>query len=97
MSRNYNEELQNNSFREYNYKFDVITRRYLLKEFSKYFRVNSDKVLEVGSYDGSMTELILEYFNEVDIVEASSEMAQTVQGRFGESQRFSRAHRRCPA
>jgi 2-polyprenyl-3-methyl-5-hydroxy-6-metoxy-1,4-benzoquinol methylase len=84
MSRNYNEELQNNSFREYNYKFDVITRRYLLKEFSKYFRVNSDKVLEVGSYDGSMTELILEYFNEVDIVEASSEMAQTVQGRFGE-------------
>jgi len=84
MSRNYNEELQNNSFREYNYKFDVITRRYLLKEFSKYFRVNSDKVLEVGSYDGSMTELILEYFKEVDVVEASSEMAQTVQGRFGE-------------
>jgi 2-polyprenyl-3-methyl-5-hydroxy-6-metoxy-1,4-benzoquinol methylase len=85
MSRDFNEEIQNNSFRDYNYKFDVITRRYLLQEFSKYFKVNSDKVLEVGSYDGSMTELILEYFKKIDVVEASSEMARTVQDKFGDS------------
>jgi 2-polyprenyl-3-methyl-5-hydroxy-6-metoxy-1,4-benzoquinol methylase len=83
MTRNFNEEIQNNSFREYNYKFDVLTRRYLMREFSKYFKVESDKVLEVGSYDGSMTELILEYFTEIDVIEASSEMAQIVQNKFG--------------
>jgi len=81
--RNFNQEALSNDFRKYNYGFDVITRKFLLKEFSAYFNVNSDKVLEVGSYDGSMTELILSYYKKVDVVEASSEMAGIVQEKFG--------------
>jgi 2-polyprenyl-3-methyl-5-hydroxy-6-metoxy-1,4-benzoquinol methylase len=84
MSRDFNKEIHNNSFRNYNYGFDVITRKFLLQEFSKYFKVESDKVLEVGSYDGSMTELILEYYNKIDVVEAATEMAKVVQDRLGE-------------
>lgn len=83
MSRNFNEETHDNSFRNYNYGFDVITRKFLLQEFSKFFNVNSDKVLEVGSYDGSMTELILEYYKEIDVIEAASDMAKVVQDRLG--------------
>jgi SAM-dependent methyltransferase len=84
MSRNFDEEILDNSFREYNYGFDVVTRTYLLQEFSMYFKVDTDKVLEVGSFDGSMTELILEYFDKVDVVEASSSMARIVKDKFGD-------------
>jgi 2-polyprenyl-3-methyl-5-hydroxy-6-metoxy-1,4-benzoquinol methylase len=83
MARNFNEEIHDNSFRDYNYGFDVITRKFLLQEFSKFFKVKSDKVLEVGSYDGSMTDLILEYYNKIDVVEAASDMAKVVQDRLG--------------
>ena len=83
MSRNFDGEIQDNSFRDYNYGFDVITRRFLLQEFSRNFDANAVKVLEVGSYDGSMTEQILGYFEKVDVVEASSKMAQAVQEKFG--------------
>jgi 2-polyprenyl-3-methyl-5-hydroxy-6-metoxy-1,4-benzoquinol methylase len=83
MSRNFDSEIQDNSFRDYNYGFDVITRRFLLQEFSRNFDVNAAKVLEVGSYDGSMTEQILDYFEKIDVVEASSKMAQVVQKKFG--------------
>jgi 2-polyprenyl-3-methyl-5-hydroxy-6-metoxy-1,4-benzoquinol methylase len=83
MSRNFNSEIEDNSFRAYNYGFDVITRQFLLQEFSRNFDSNSAKVLEVGSYDGSMTELILDYFEEIDVVEASSKMANVVREKFG--------------
>jgi 2-polyprenyl-3-methyl-5-hydroxy-6-metoxy-1,4-benzoquinol methylase len=83
MSRNFNGEIEDNPFRAYNYEFDVITRKFLLQEFSRNFDFNSAKVLEVGSYDGSMTELILDYFEEIDVVEASSKMAKVVQEKFG--------------
>lgn len=84
MSRNFDSEIQNNSFRDYNYGFDVITRKFLLREFSRNFEVDSAKVLEVGSYDGSMTELILDYFEKIDVVEASPKMAQIVKEKFGQ-------------
>jgi 2-polyprenyl-3-methyl-5-hydroxy-6-metoxy-1,4-benzoquinol methylase len=83
MSRNFNSEIEDNSFRAYNYGFDVITRQFLLQEFSRNFDSISAKVLEVGSYDGSMTELILDYFEEIDVVEASSKMANVVREKFG--------------
>lgn len=83
MSRNFDSEIEDNSFREYSYGFDVITRRFLLQEFSRNFDVNAAKVLEVGSYDGSMTEQILNYFEKIDVVEASSKMAQVVREKFG--------------
>ena len=83
MSRDFDNEVQDNSFRAYNYGFDVITRKFLLKEFARNFNAKTAKVLEVGSYDGSMTELILDYFDKVDVVEASSKMAQVVREKFG--------------
>jgi 2-polyprenyl-3-methyl-5-hydroxy-6-metoxy-1,4-benzoquinol methylase len=82
MPRNFDSEAKNNAFRSYNYGFDIITRKYLLKEFSYYFNVDTDQVLEVGSYDGSMTELILEYYPKIDVVEASREMAMRVREKF---------------
>jgi 2-polyprenyl-3-methyl-5-hydroxy-6-metoxy-1,4-benzoquinol methylase len=73
----------NNSFRKYNYEFDLITRKYLLREFSRSFQPNISTILEVGSYDGSMTELILEYFDKIEVVEASSNMVETIKEKFG--------------
>jgi 2-polyprenyl-3-methyl-5-hydroxy-6-metoxy-1,4-benzoquinol methylase len=82
--RDFNQELRDNEFRKYNYGFDIITRRYLLKEFSAHFSEGyKSSVLEVGSFDGSMTELILEYFSEIEVVEAAREMADLVKTKFG--------------
>jgi 2-polyprenyl-3-methyl-5-hydroxy-6-metoxy-1,4-benzoquinol methylase len=83
--RDFNKELLDNDFRKYNYGFDVITRKYLLSEFSGHFTLGrSSSILEVGSFDGSMTELILEYFDKIEVVEASQEMANVVKDKFGE-------------
>ena len=84
-SRDYNLEAANNESRLYNYGFDLQIRKSLIKRFDKKIGLDSHKsCLEIGSFDGSMTELILTYHDFVDVIEPSSELASLLKNKFSE-------------
>jgi len=85
-TRDYNEEASDNSSRLDNYGFDLQIRKSLIKRFDKLVGLEPVKsCLEIGSYDGSMTDLLLKSHNFVHIIEPSSEMATLLRERFGDS------------
>jgi len=81
--RDYDVESNDNSGRRYKYEFDSQIRASLIERFKKLVGIDSSKsCLEIGSFDGSMTELILENHNFVVIVEPSQKMAQILIQKF---------------
>lgn len=84
-TRDYNLEAKNNESRLYNYGFDLQIRKSLIKRFEKKIGLDSRKsCLEIGSSDGSMTELILNYHDFVTVIEPSSEMTSLLRNKFSE-------------
>jgi len=81
MVRDHNQEYQDSDARKYAYDFDGVVRRYLLKAVARHFSLGGT-ALELGCYRGDMTEQILAWFPRVTVVEASSDLAQVVRGRF---------------
>lgn len=82
--RNFNDEAQDNSGRQYNYSSDLIFRALMLKDFSPLIDGSSkSKTLEIGSYDGSMTQQILEYVPSLTVVEPSFDLSEKLRARFG--------------
>jgi 2-polyprenyl-3-methyl-5-hydroxy-6-metoxy-1,4-benzoquinol methylase len=71
--RNFNQEYQDTKDRKYAYDFDYVLRDYMLKEFTPYFK---GKALELGCYKGEFTTSLLEYFHDLTVVEASSNLIE---------------------
>lgn len=83
MSRNYDEEFRDNTNRKYQYEIDIFVRERFLERLRPFFsQKNRVEVLEIGSFDGSMTNLLLGYFKQLEVVEPSSELARFVSDRF---------------
>lgn len=82
--RNLDKEYAPNDWRDYQYQFDVRVRKALLERWSPHFSPQGS-ALEMGSFDGSMTELILGYIKDLDVIEGSNELAKKVQEKFGEA------------
>lgn len=80
--RDHNLEYRDSEARKYAYDFDAIIRDYLLRAIAPAFRAGS--ALELGCYRGDMTARILEHFPRLTVVEAASELAEHVRGRFGD-------------
>lgn len=79
--RNLDEEFAPNDWRQYQYQFDITVRRALLRRWSRHF-TRDGVSLEMGSFDGSMTNLILDYFGHLDVIEGSAALASSVSERF---------------
>jgi 2-polyprenyl-3-methyl-5-hydroxy-6-metoxy-1,4-benzoquinol methylase len=75
-------EFSPNSEREYQYDFDLRARKMLLRRWSELI-VREGKSLEMGSFDGSMTELLMDHVSFLDVVEGSAELSAQVRGRIG--------------
>lgn len=82
--RNLDEEFTSNVFRDYQYGFDLLVRRALLNRWASSLSPN-EPALEMGSFDGSMTELILDFVQHLEVVEGSGALADQVGQRFGQS------------
>ena len=72
--RNYDKEFLDNKHKKYAYEFDDVLRDYMLKSFLK-FKPN-DTVLELGSYKGGFTKKLLNFFSDITVIEASSELSK---------------------
>ena len=85
-SRNFNQELRdaNNADHEkyaYSFDFDVM-HPYMIRAFEPFFLKGS--LLELGSYQGQFTKRFLEYFDDVNCVEASGEAVEIARDRLGD-------------
>lgn len=81
MERDLSKEHRDNA-RKYSYDFDSILRRYMLRAFAP-FLVGRKRVLELGCYVGDMTELLVEQFDHVTVVEGAADLAARVRERMG--------------
>ena len=85
-TRDYNLEATNNADRLYNYGFDLQIRKSLINRFDKHVSIDPSKsCLEIGSFDGSMTELLLQSHSFINVIEPSSEMAKILESKFPSS------------
>jgi 2-polyprenyl-3-methyl-5-hydroxy-6-metoxy-1,4-benzoquinol methylase len=83
--RDYNREAQD-SARRYAYDFDWALRRYIMRSFEPFFPAG--RALELGCYQGQMTELIAERYRDLDVVEASDQLIASASSRLGSRARF---------
>jgi SAM-dependent methyltransferase len=79
--RDFDLEFQDNQERRYSYDFDRIVREHLLRRLSPVLKTGG-ATMELGAYNGDMTEQLLEYFDELDVIEASPVLADEVRARF---------------
>ena len=82
-TRDHDKEYQDNRERQYSYEFDHIVRDHLLRRLEPSMK-RSGETLELGAYNGDMTEQLLAYYERMDVVEASAVLADQVRDRFGD-------------
>ena len=80
--RDLNKELLANNERLYAYNFDYIIRNALLQRVAVWLNPD-DQTLEIGAYEGGMTEQIKEKFADLSVLEGSSELAAGLIHKFG--------------
>jgi 2-polyprenyl-3-methyl-5-hydroxy-6-metoxy-1,4-benzoquinol methylase len=78
--RDFNIEYQD-SGRKYAYDFDAVVRRYMMRTFAPHFPPG--RALELGCYTGEVTELIAEVYEDLTVVEASSDLAAVASRKLG--------------
>lgn len=87
-SRDYNQELQDTVDHKYAYDFDIdVMHKYMMRAFDP-FITPSDRVLEMGSYHGAFTSRLVERFDDVSAIEASSDAVSITEKKFGGRVKF---------
>jgi 2-polyprenyl-3-methyl-5-hydroxy-6-metoxy-1,4-benzoquinol methylase len=81
--RNFNEELKDTSDHKYGYSFDFdVMHPFMLRSFIPFFK--DGNLLELGSYKGHFTRIILPFFKDVTCVEASDQAIEIARKEFGD-------------
>lgn len=85
--RDHDREFQDNQARRYAYDFDEVVRGYLMRTLSPFFP-RDGRTLEIGCFDGSSTLRLAEHFDDITVLEASSELIETARARVPARVRF---------
>src|SRR4051812_29086527 len=85
--RDYDTEIRDTSDHKYVYGFDFdVMHPLMIRSFLPFFRPGS--VLELGSFKGDFTDLLLPHFSDVTCVEASGEALEEQRARHGDRVRL---------
>ena len=85
--RDYNKEYQDASeTSKYVHDFDVVMRQFMIRAFEPFLRAGA--ALEIGCYKGDFTRLLLPLFEDLSVIEASSELAKFTQNIMPEHVHF---------
>lgn len=85
--RNYNKELQDVKEHKYAYNFDLdVMQPFMMRSFQPFFRKGN--ALELGSYTGNFTKLLLPLFKNITCVDASLDAIQIAKKAFNKSIAF---------
>jgi SAM-dependent methyltransferase len=86
MTRSYNSEAKSRQDKQYDYEFDSIVRTYMMRSFRPYFIDGA--ALELGCHEGNSTQLLSVYFDDLTVVEASSDAIQVAIGKVSNTVKF---------
>lgn len=75
-TRDYNTEYKDVSGRKYSYDFDDILRNYMMKTFEPF--LPNGNALELGCFQGKVTGLLVNYFKDLTVVDAASDLIEIV-------------------
>jgi len=85
--RDYNRELADLANSKYAYDFDFdVMHPFMLRSFQPFFRTGN--CLELGSFKGSFTRLLLPHFEDLTCVEASDEAIESARNQLGDRVTF---------
>ncbi len=85
--RDYNAESTDSSDHKYAYRFDFdVMHPYMIKSFEPFFRQGN--LLELGSFKGDFTRLLLPYFDDITCVEASDAAIAEANLKLGDKVKF---------
>lgn len=82
MSRDLNTEYQDMEDRLYAYDFDYIHRDYMLKALSCFFKPGN--ALEMGCYHGEFTKKLCAHFDDITVIEGSSDLIAIARDNVGD-------------
>ena len=86
MTRTYDLEAKDHPDRQYNYAFDYLMHRFMLRTFAPFQKTGT--ALELGCFHGNFTKLLCEQFDDVEVVEASAECIGIATAACGGKARF---------
>lgn len=84
--RDFNQEAKPLADKKYNYNFDAIVRDYMMRAFAPFFQPGP--ALELGCYEGDSTLELEKAFDDLTVVEASSDALAVARRRVGAKVRF---------
>jgi len=85
--RDYNKEYQaSEPSQKYEYDFDKLLRRYMMRAFQPF--LPRGKALELGCFEGEFTELLVKAYDDVTVVEAADTLVAFTQNRVGSGVKF---------
>jgi 2-polyprenyl-3-methyl-5-hydroxy-6-metoxy-1,4-benzoquinol methylase len=86
-ARDYDLEIRDAESHQYAYDFDFdVMHRFKIRAFQPFFRPG--RVLELGSHEGSFTELLIPYFDDITCLEASAVAIDRARQRLGDQVTF---------
>lgn len=84
--RNHNTEFQDNAERRYAYDFDRLLRGYMLRTLAPWIRPG--KALELGCFEGAMTEMLTAHCPDLTIVEAADQLIEIAKSKVPDRVKF---------
>jgi 2-polyprenyl-3-methyl-5-hydroxy-6-metoxy-1,4-benzoquinol methylase len=84
--RNYDLEARELENKKYNYDFDAIVRRYMMRAFAPW--MPRGRALELGCYEGDSTEWLTQNYADLTVIEAASSLVDIARQRFGAKAKF---------
>ena len=86
-ARDYDLEIQDAEAHQYAYDFDFdVMHRFKIRAFEPFFRPG--RLLELGSHEGSFTQLLLPFFDDITCLEASAVAIERARQRLGDRVTF---------
>jgi 2-polyprenyl-3-methyl-5-hydroxy-6-metoxy-1,4-benzoquinol methylase len=86
MMRDYNLESKSRPDKKYDYNFDFLVRDYMMRCFHPFFERGA--ALELGCHEGDSTRLLSKYFQDITVIEASSEAIEIAKEKVPDSVKF---------
>lgn len=80
--RNLDAEAQNQPESLYQHKIDLFVRERLIDRFKPYVLSAPSKSLEIGSFEGDMTAMLIREFGNLEVLEGSTELANKIADKF---------------
>jgi len=80
--RNLDVEAQNQPESLYQHGVDLFVRERLIERFKSYVHPAPAKSLEIGSYEGDMTSMLVREFGKIEVLEGSNELVKKLSEKF---------------